>query len=191
MLIRRTVLDRIASGDVTVQFRRWRRPTVRAGGTLTTAIGQLAIRSVGPIDATSITDADARAAGYASVAALLADLRPDGTLYRIEVAVSGADPRIALRANDHLEASDRAAIDARLARLDSASPHGPWTAATLAIIAEHPGRRAGELADRLGRERLSFKTDVRKLKALGLTESLEVGYRLSPRGHAYRSPGGA
>jgi hypothetical protein len=27
-----------------------------------------------------------------------------------------------------------------------------------------------------------FKTNVRKLKELGLTESLEVGYRLSPRG---------
>ena len=30
-----------------------------------------------------------------------------------------------------------------------------------------------------------FKRDVRKLKALGLTESLEVGYRLSPRGRAW------
>jgi hypothetical protein len=41
------------------------------------------------------------------------------------------------------------------------------------------------LAERFGRERLPFKADVRKLKALGLTESLEVGYRLSPRGRAY------
>ena len=31
---------------------------------------------------------------------------------------------------------------------------------------------------------LSFKRDVRRLKELGLTESLEVGYRLSPRGRA-------
>ena len=47
-----------------------------------------------------------------------------------------------------------------------------------------------DLAASLGRERLSFKADVRKLKALGLTESLEVGYRLSPRGRAFleRSP---
>ncbi|WP_225771433.1 hypothetical protein [Inquilinus sp. Marseille-Q2685] len=35
-----------------------------------------------------------------------------------------------------------------------------------------------------GREIAAFKTDVRKLKALGLTESLKVGYRLSPRGRA-------
>jgi hypothetical protein len=45
--------------------------------------------------------------------------------------------------------------------------------------------RAGDLAEAFGRERLKFKTDVRKLKALGLTESLEVGYRLSPRGRAF------
>lgn len=29
-----------------------------------------------------------------------------------------------------------------------------------------------------------FKPRVRQLKELGLTESLEVGYRLSPRGRA-------
>ena len=34
-------------------------------------------------------------------------------------------------------------------------------------------------------ERLRFKERVRRLKALGLTESLEVGYRLSPRGQAF------
>ena len=44
--------------------------------------------------------------------------------------------------------------------------------------------RAADLAPLLGRERLPFKRDVRKLKELGLTESLEVGYRLSPRGRA-------
>ena len=50
----------------------------------------------------------------------------------------------------------------------------------LRLIGDRPGVRAGDLADELGRERLAFKADVRKLKALGLTESLEVGYRLSP-----------
>ncbi len=55
----------------------------------------------------------------------------------------------------------------------------------LRLIGDRPGVRAGDLAAELGRERLAFKADVRKLKALGLTESLEVGYRLSPRGRAY------
>jgi hypothetical protein len=56
---------------------------------------------------------------------------------------------------------------------------------TLRLIQRRPAVRAGDLADELGRERLPFKTDVRKLKNLGLTISLGTGYRLSPRGEAY------
>ena len=97
----------------------------------------------------------------------------------------GPDPRIALRADAALSVADRAEISARLARLDRASSHGPWTAVTLRAIESAPGTRAADLAAGLGREQLPFKADVRKLKALGLTESLEVGYRLSPRGRAY------
>jgi hypothetical protein len=55
----------------------------------------------------------------------------------------------------------------------------------LAAINAEPGRRAGDLAAAAGRETLPYKLDVRKLKALGLTISLPVGYRLSPRGGAY------
>jgi Mn-dependent DtxR family transcriptional regulator len=73
-------------------------------------------------------------------------------------------------------------IERRLARLDRASRHGPWTRAVLRTIHDQPEVRAADLALQLGRERLSFKLDVRKLKELGLTESLPRGYRLSPRG---------
>jgi len=55
----------------------------------------------------------------------------------------------------------------------------------LELIAQRPATRAPDLAASLGRETAPFKTDVRKLKELGLTESLDVGYRLSPRGEAY------
>src|SRR5262249_43935139 len=75
-----------------------------------------------------------------------------------------------------------AAISAKLARLDRDTP---WTAATLAIIEKHPRVAASQLAAKLGRERLPFKIDVRKLKRLGLTQSFEVGYEISPRGRAY------
>jgi hypothetical protein len=44
---------------------------------------------------------------------------------------------------------------------------------------------AADIAASIGREKLPFKADVRKLKELGLTESLDVGYRLSPRGRAF------
>ncbi|MGH3360901.1 MAG: hypothetical protein ACRDOM_00450, partial [Nocardioides sp.] len=61
---------------------------------------------------------------------------------------------------------------------------GAWTRDTLALIDAHPEVRAPDLAARVGRETAEFKRDVRKLKELGLTESLDIGYRLSPRGEA-------
>ncbi len=63
-------------------------------------------------------------------------------------------------------------------------PHGPWTLAVLRAIRANPERRAGDLAAELRAPRLPFKVDVRKLKELGLTESLPIGYRLSARGAA-------
>jgi DNA-binding IclR family transcriptional regulator len=52
------------------------------------------------------------------------------------------------------------------------------------MIAEEPGRRAPDFAERMGLDVPTFKRQVRKLKELGLTESLPVGYQLSPRGRA-------
>ena len=186
MLFRLETLRGIEAGEVTLAFRRWRHPTVRAGGTLRTRAGVLAIESVEPVKEAAISDAEARRAGAADRAELIAQLRPEGTLYRIEFRLAGPDPRIALRERADLDDEERAAIDARLARFDAASRHGPWTARVLDLIAERPATRAPELAAELGRETAPFKADVRKLKELGLTESLERGYRLSPRGRAYR-----
>jgi hypothetical protein len=84
-----------------------------------------------------------------------------------------------------LSAQDRGELDARLARLDKASKRGPWTRQVLELIEAHPEVRAGDLAPHTGQELQDFKLDVRKLKALGLTLSFPVGYRLSPRGEAY------
>ena len=61
----------------------------------------------------------------------------------------------------------------------------PWTRQYLELIAAKPGVVARELALGVGLPRDDFKVRVRRLKELGLTESLEVGYRLSPRGRAY------
>ena len=46
---------------------------------------------------------------------------------------------------------------------------------------------AADLAVSFGRETAPFKIDVRKLKNLGLTLSLPVGYQLSPPVVAYRN----
>jgi hypothetical protein len=185
VLFRLDELRRIQEGEVTLAFRRWRRPTVKAGGTLRTKVGVLAIESVEPIGEDEVTDEDARRAGAPDRETLLASLRPEGRLHRVEFRLAGPDPRIALRKRSRMSPSERAEIDARLARLDAASRHGPWTATVLGLIAERPGTRAPDLAASLGRETAPFKADVRKLKELGLTESLRIGYRLSPRGRAY------
>lgn len=184
MLFRADVLDSIARGEVTTAVRRWRRPTVRAGGTLITRVGVLAIDAVEVLAPGELTDEDARAAGATSAAALLAEpsLDRDGELHLIRFHVAGEDPRIDLRAQDQLDDAELDDLRRRLERMDGRVAHGPWTRPTLQLIAIHEGVRAADLAEELGRERAAFKADVRKLKALGLTESLDVGYRLSPRG---------
>ena len=149
MLFRQDVLRRIGAGDVTLAFRRWRRPTVKAGGTLRTPVGVLAIDSVEPIDEKRVTDADARRAGASDREALLAGLPGEGTLHRIEFRLAGPDPRVALRERSDISPAERAEIDARLARLDAASRHGPWTAAVLGAdcrSTRHPRTRPGCLA---------------------------------------------
>jgi hypothetical protein len=190
MLFRQRFLDGIRDGTITLAYRRWRRPTVRAGGTLLTAIGQLEIASVVPVDLDRISAADARRAGYASLAALRDELlaRPEGTIYRIDLGAVRPDPRVALRGAAPGTADEQRDLIARLDRLDARSPDGPWTRRVLALIAARPAVRAGDLCVQLGQEKQQFKENVRKLKALGLTESLEVGYRLSPRGRSVLAP---
>jgi hypothetical protein len=70
-----------------------------------------------------------------------------------------------------------------LAKIDAASA-APWTTGYLELIADQPGIVSHKLASQVGAEVPPFKRRVRQLKELGLTESLEAGYRLSPRGRA-------
>jgi hypothetical protein len=174
----------IHAGDITLAFRRWIRPTVKTGGRLRIPNGVLAIESVETIEPAAVSDQDARRAGRASREALLAELQKytDGVLYRIRFHLAGADERVALREQSELSESELAKVLETLARLDRHGGHGPWTRQVLEAIAKAPGKLAAHLATRLGYETMWFKTHVRKLKALGLTESLQVGYRLSPRG---------
>jgi hypothetical protein len=151
---------------------------------LRTAIGVLAIDEVREVAASEITGSDAIAAGFASREALLRELakRDDGALYRVRLRWSGVDPRLALRANAEVAAEELVELRRKLDGLDRRSAHGPWVRATLRRIAVRPAERAADLAKALGFERDWLKVNIRKLKELGLTESLEVGYRLSPRG---------
>ena len=186
MLISPATSAGIADGSVTLAFRRWDRPRMRPGSTQRTGAGVVRIDTVDEIDPGTLTEDDARRSGVASLAALrrLLDRRDGAHVYRMQVSLAGADPRVALRAQAELTAEDRRAVDARLDRWDAARGE-PWTREVLRLIAERPAVRAPDLAAELGRETLPFKRDVRKLKELGLTHSLPVGYEISPRGRAY------
>jgi len=186
MLLRQDTLRRIAAGEVDTVFRRQVRPTVKAGGTLRTPIGVLAIDSVERLEPDDVTDADARRAGASGREEIVAFLarRSEGDGYRVRIHVAGEDPRIALREDDRLDDAATVALLARLDRLDAASPNGAWTRATLRLIGERPHVRAPDLAVSMGRDTPAFKIDVRKLKGLGLTISHSPGYELSPRGWA-------
>lgn len=186
MLFDKAALEGIAAGRIDLAFRRWRRPTVRQGGTLRSRVGVLSIDVVSVVRLRDITAADARRAGFDSVSALRVELdkRDEGKLYRIEFHLASEDPRIALRQQDALTDAEVDMLVARLARFDASSTSGPWTRQVLQMIADEPGRRAPDFAERMGLDVPTFKRQVRKLKELGLTESLTVGYRLSPRGRA-------
>lgn len=183
MMIRPAELAAIKAGTVDLAFRRWARPRVVVGTKMRTAVGLLEVTSVER--AGRLTAEDARRAGSPSLTALREALaaRPEDPVWRIGLVWAGPDPREALRESVP-DAAEIELINGRLDRLDRASSYGAWTRETLDLIDLHPTVRAPDLAARVGRETADFKKDVRKLKELGLTESLDIGYLLSPRGRA-------
>jgi hypothetical protein len=161
----------ITDGSITVTYRRWKRPQAVPGGRYRTMAGFIVVDAIDIISEAEVP------AGV--------ELRGDSALPITRVRFhrdTDHDPRAVLAHDTDVDVS---AVSARLARMDKASPHGPWTRATLEAIERKPACRAGDLAAELGRTKDDWKRDVRKLKELGLTLSLAVGYQLSPRGEAY------
>ena len=180
--------DGIHSGAIVLAFRRWKRSQVTPGRRYRTGIDMVEVESVDVVEPSSVDATQVREAGYASVGELLADLRGDPALpvYRIRLRrIDEPDPRDELARAASLAEADVAAIASRLERMDRASSRGPWTGAVLALIADCPGVVSTVLAEAMDWERQDFKLHVRRLKELGLTLSLDVGYRLSPRGESY------
>jgi biotin operon repressor len=183
MLFRTKDLEAIFAGQCTLAFRRWKRPTVKPGGTVRTQHGLVGIDSVEAIEPQDVTEAEARAAGYKDRAGVIAMFdAQEGICYRIRLHPAGPDPRDALSEAEP-DTAELQTLAARLQKLDKAAG-AAWTKQALQLIAAHPGVVSTTLAESAGMERADFKLNIRKLKALGLTISLEVGYRLSPRGVA-------
>ena len=179
MLFRQDILEGIGEGRVTLAFRRWRRAPPAEGSSLRTPVGVLCLDRVTIVDQDDITPEDVQRTGM-SVDELRSSIAGEGTLLRIELRLAGDDPRVALRERVP-EGAELEAIVARLARIDTASSM-PWATRYLQLIADQPGIVSHVLARQTDADVPPFKRRVRQLKELGLTESLEVGYRLSPRG---------
>ncbi|MFG2172571.1 hypothetical protein ACGFMO_14535 [Streptomyces niveus] len=191
MMLTRVVAEGVARGEVTLAFRRWATSRVSAGRTFLSVAGVIVIDAVERIDPATITAEDAHAAGARRVEDVLAALRgaAGDPVFRITLSYGGPDPRHATADDAALTADDVAGIGAALDRLDARSARGPWTRETLRLIEAGPGTRAVDLAASLGVEKDTLKRDIRKLKNLGLTLSLDIGYALSPRGAAWlRAP---
>jgi hypothetical protein len=181
----------LTDGSIRLTFRRWQRPHVRPGGRYRChPIGVLEVEAIERVPVSAISEPDARLSGHGDRAALLAYLAELGPLteetlvYRVALRHGGDGDRVEIALDAAPSAEEVAAIAARLARMDAAAP-APWTRQTLALIAARPRVAASQLARAVGRETAPFKVDVRKLKRLGLTQSFEVGYEVSPRGRAF------
>ena len=186
MLLNRDTAEGIANGNITLVLRRWDAPRAKPGGTQRTVAGTVRVDDVAEYPGGyRVTAAQARAAGYrdAKTAQKELDRRPAKHTYVIAVSYLAPDERPELAADDRLSDADVHAITARLHRWDAAT--APWTRQYLEMIGANEAVRAPELAARVGLDVPRFKRRVRQLKGLGLTISLDVGYRLSPRGRAY------
>jgi hypothetical protein len=186
VLLNRATAEGIADGTITMVLRRWDAPHAKAGGTQRTPVGTIRIDDVAEFPGSHrVTARQARAAGYPSAEAAQTDLdrRPARHTYAMTVSFLAPDERPELAANDRLSPADVDAITARLDQWDSATT--PWTRDYLRLIGDNEAVRAPDLAARVGLDVPRFKRRVRQLKGIGLTISLDVGYRLSPRGRAY------
>ncbi len=186
VLFTAATLAGLSQGSISCTYRRWTVVRPRPGSRFTTRAGLVEVTSIERVDEDALTESDARAGGFATLAALRkwTDAKGEGDLYRIGIALAGPDPRVALRETAELDPGEVVALNATLDRMDRAAER-PWTRDTLRQIERQPGTVSTELAAEAGVERAFYKIRVRRLKALGLTESLEVGYRLSPRGASY------
>jgi hypothetical protein len=183
MLLKNKTIQSIQSGKVSLIFRRWKKAGVKKGGTQMTQLGVVGIDDVKIVTEDEITERDAKKAGFKSRDELIADLYDrDEDIYKIKVHWAGEDPRKALRTNNKLSKKEIGEIIGKLRKLDQNSQRRNWTQMYLQMIHDQPNIHAAILAEQIGLTIPTFKPWVRKLKALGLTESLRPGYKLSPRG---------
>lgn len=187
MLFKQKHLEGIQSGEITLAFRKWKKPAAKKGSLTKTAVGLIEIGNVEETALERIKEKDARMAGFPSLDELLKLLQKveAGKVYRIEVSYHAPDPRIALRNKKDITGEEFDQLKKKLERLDHHSKVGAWTHSTLLAIRAHPKLKAADLAEVLSKEKEWLKLNIRKLKNLGLTISHHPGYEISPRGEEF------
>lgn len=96
MQFSRELRDDVIAGDITVSFRLWSRPKVRAGGRYPVGPGHIEVDSVELMPFSSITPADLRRSGEPDMeslrqrAAHAGPITDDTLLYRVEFHVVAA-----------------------------------------------------------------------------------------------------
>ncbi len=184
MLFKQQHLEGIQEGTISFAFRKWQRPAVKKGSLIKTAVGQLEILDIYPVEENTITENDANQAGYHTKEDLLKVLNQkiQGLCYKVRVRYHSPDPRIKLRSQTHLTNDQFQLIAEQLHKMDQSSKLGAWTNLVMLAIKKNPEVRAVSLAEKLGFEKFWLKLNIRKLKNLGLTISHDTGYSLSPLG---------
>ncbi len=186
MLFQRRFHERIRSGEIRCTVRIWQRPHVKAGGRYGLAGGAIVVDKIRETRLDDITAALAQRCGFSSLVDLLKTAKhgPGERVFVIDFHYDGKTSGRPKPETGAVSAEELAKLVQRLEAMDRRSRIGAWTLATLRAIEGRPGVLAAKLARSLGRPRDEFKRDVRKLKNLGLTFSLEIGYRLTPKGEA-------
>lgn len=186
MLFTREFKEGIRAGRITRTYRIWKRPQAKPGGRYNLApSGVIGVDTVALVKLKDISDADAKLSGFETRKALADFLtgsgnQNDAQLYQVDFRYLGSGA-VRVPEKARLGVSELEALTTRLARMDDRS-ESPWTMTALELIGVNPATRAADLAGELGWETRKFKSQIRKLKSLGLTISLDAGYRLSPRG---------
>ena len=182
----------LIEGTTVRSYRRWKVPKVKVGGRYRFAaepkvVHEIEVTKLETVRSGELTSSDAKKSGFESVAALRAEIE------RVGGPLADADPLTCV--HFHYLATQpepapagkpsMAEVETMIVSINAMekrSKAGPWVWKTLALIEQHPQRRAADLAEILGVEVPPFKSRVRRLKGLGLTRSFEVGYQLTELG---------
>jgi hypothetical protein len=144
------------------------------------------VTAIEDVSADDISDDEAGQSGFESAPALLEYLG-DGTerdIFCVKFTYLGV---VRKTGPDQSVIGDAAEFELLAGKLDSKDKgdRGAWTIDTLKLIRTCPATSSAILADRLNRDQAELKKDIRKLKHLGLTVSLDTGYCLSDKGVSY------